>query len=76
MYETAIVELRFSMQLIWRHGISEKLRTPEENVLPTDDNCDVIRDAYVNNMNLYNIAFISQLCSKVAVSPVKYMGYF
>jgi len=44
--------------------------------LSTDENCDVIRDAYVNNMNLYNIAFISQLCSKLAVSLVKYMGYF
>jgi len=43
-------------------------KTSGRNVLSYGVNCDVNCDAYVNNMNLYNIEFISLLCSKVTIS--------
>ena len=43
-------------------------KTSGRNVLFHGVNCDVNCDAYVNNMNLYNIGFISLLCSKVTIS--------
>jgi len=54
MYETAFVELRFSMQIddiqTWYLWKIEK--TTDGNVLSYDVNCDVNCEAYVNNMNL------------------------
>jgi len=54
MYETAFVELRFSMQIddiqTWYLWQIEK--TSDGYVLSYDVNCDVNCEAYVNNMNL------------------------